>query len=84
MDEQTATTSPYRPTVLLVDDEESILNSLRRLLRGQPYDVLLAGSGAQALEIMAAQPVDLLMTDARMPSMDGAMLLAETDRKSVV
>ena len=80
MDEQTATTSPYRPTVLLVDDEESILNSLRRLLRGQPYDVLLAGSGAQALEIMAAQPVDLLMTDARMPSMDGAMLLAETHR----
>lgn len=76
MDEQTATTSPYRPTVLLVDDEESILNSLRRLLRGQPYDVLLAGSGAQALEIMAAQPVDLLMTDARMPSME--------DRKSVV
>ena len=81
MDEQTtATTSPYRPTVLLVDDEESILNSLRRLLRGQPYDVLLAGSGAQALDIMAAQPVDLIMTDARMPSMDGAMLLAETHR----
>lgn len=80
MDEQLATTSPYRPTVLLVDDEESILNSLRRLLRGQPYDVLLAGSGAQALEIMAAQPVDMIMTDARMPAMDGATLLAETHR----
>ncbi|MGK9568696.1 response regulator, partial [Salmonella enterica subsp. enterica] len=62
------------------DDEESILNSLRRLLRGQPYDVLLAGSGAQALEIMAAQSVDLVMTDARMPAMDGATLLAETHR----
>lgn len=80
MDEQLATTAPYKPTILLVDDEESILNSLRRLLRGQPYDVLLAGSGAQALEIMAAQPVDLVMTDARMPTMDGAMLLAETHR----
>ena len=80
MDEQLATTSPYTPTILLVDDEESILNSLRRLLRGQPYDVLLAGSGAQALEIMAAQPIDLVMTDARMPTMDGAMLLAETHR----
>jgi response regulator RpfG family c-di-GMP phosphodiesterase len=47
MDEHTATTSTYKPTILLVDDEESILNSLRRLLRGQPYDVLLAGSGAR-------------------------------------
>ena len=80
MDEQLATTAPYTPTILLVDDEESILNSLRRLLRGQPYDVLLAGSGAQALEIMAARPIDLVMTDARMPAMDGAMLLAETHR----
>ena len=50
MDEQLAT----KPTILLVDDEESILNSLRRLLRGQPFDVVLAGSGAQALDIMAA------------------------------
>jgi response regulator RpfG family c-di-GMP phosphodiesterase len=62
--------------VLLVDDEESILNSLRRLLRGQPYEVLLATSGAQALEIMALEPVDLVMSDARMPNMDGATLLA--------
>ncbi|WP_339532062.1 HD domain-containing phosphohydrolase [Pseudomonas mucidolens] len=80
MDEQLATTSPYRPTVLLVDDEESILNSLRRLLRAQPYDVVLAGSGAQALDIMAAQPIDLIMSDARMPVMDGATLLAEAHR----
>lgn len=80
MDEQLATVSPYKPTVLLVDDEESILNSLRRLLRGQPYEVLLAASAAQALEIMATQPVDLIMSDARMPVMDGATLLAETHR----
>ena len=76
MEEQLPTTSTYKPTVLLVDDEESILNSLRRLLRGQPYDVLLATSGAQALEIMAQQPIDLVMSDARMPNMDGATLLA--------
>ncbi|RDL15848.1 HD domain-containing phosphohydrolase [Pseudomonas jessenii] len=76
MDEQSAPISPYRPKVLLVDDEESILNSLRRLLRSQPYDVLLATSGAQALEILTQQPVDLVMSDARMPNMDGATLLA--------
>ena len=76
MDEQLATKS----AVLLVDDEESILNSLRRLLRGQPYEVVLATSGAQALEIMATRPVDLVMSDARMPGMDGATLLAEVHR----
>ena len=76
MEEQLPTTSTDKPKVLLVDDEESILNSLRRLLRGQPYEVLLATSGAQALEIMAQQPIDLVMSDARMPNMDGATLLA--------
>jgi len=76
MDEQLAT----KPAVLLVDDEESILNSLRRVLRSQPYDVVLATSGAQALEIMATRPIDLVMSDARMPGMDGATLLAEVHR----
>jgi len=61
----------------LVDDEESILNSLRRLLRSQPYEILLADSGAKALEILKERPVDLVMTDARMPNMDGATLLAQ-------
>lgn len=81
MDEQPAMICDYRPKVLLVDDEESILNSLRRLLRSQPYDVLLANSGAQALEIMAQQSIDLVMTDARMAGMDGATLLAEIHRR---
>ncbi|BBP72656.1 two-component system response regulator [Pseudomonas sp. Seg1] len=76
MEEQSTSTHSRRPKVLLVDDEESILNSLRRLLRGQPYDVLLATSGAQALEMLQTQPVDLVMSDARMPNMDGASLLA--------
>ncbi|MBC3272306.1 response regulator [Pseudomonas sp. SWRI81] len=80
MEEQNTSTS-QRPKVLLVDDEESILNSLRRLLRGQPYDVLLATSGAQALEILAQQPVDLVMSDARMPNMDGASLLAQVRQR---
>ncbi|HJR28844.1 MAG TPA: HD domain-containing phosphohydrolase [Pseudomonas sp.] len=79
MEEQLPTT--VKPRLLLVDDEESILNSLRRLLRGQPYEVLLATSGAQALEIMAQRPVDLVMSDARMPNMDGATLLAHVHQR---
>ncbi|MFK2911437.1 HD domain-containing phosphohydrolase [Pseudomonas sp. 3HC3] len=80
MDVQQPPNSPYRPTVLLVDDEESILSSLRRLLRGQPYDVKLATSGEQALAQMAEGPVDLVMSDARMPGMDGATLLAQINQ----
>ncbi|MHA3736497.1 HD domain-containing phosphohydrolase [Pseudomonas sp. Eth.TT006] len=76
MEEQSTSPAAPRPAVLLVDDEESILNSLRRLLRAQPYEVLLATSGAQALEILEQRPVDLVMSDARMPGMDGATLLA--------
>ncbi|EJM02960.1 response regulator containing a CheY-like receiver domain and an HD-GYP domain [Pseudomonas sp. GM102] len=81
MEEQLPTTETYQPKLLLVDDEESILNSLRRLLRGQPYEVLLATSGAQALEIMARQPIDLVMSDARMPNMDGSTLLAHIHQR---
>lgn len=69
--------SQQRPTVLLVDDEQTILNSLARLLGEQPYDVLLANSGEQALAIMAERSVDLIVSDARMPGMDGAALLAQ-------
>ncbi|MBV6752474.1 response regulator [Pseudomonas chlororaphis] len=75
MDESTVDVV-IKPRVLLVDDEESILNSLRRLLRSQGYELFLADSGARALEIMAQQPIDLVISDARMPNMDGATLLA--------
>jgi response regulator RpfG family c-di-GMP phosphodiesterase len=81
MEEQLPTTLTDKPKVLLVDDEESILNSLRRLFRGQPFEVLLATSGAQALEIMAQQPIDLVMSDARMPNMDGATLLGHIHQR---
>lgn len=70
-----------KPVVLLVDDETSILNSLRRLLRNQPYEVLLAESGAQALEVLEQRPVSLVISDARMPNMDGATLLAHIHQR---
>jgi response regulator RpfG family c-di-GMP phosphodiesterase len=76
-----STETPRPPCVLLVDDEESILNSLRRLLRGQPYQLLIATSGAQALELFEQHKVDLVLSDARMPGMDGATLLAEVHKR---
>ncbi len=71
-----------RYTVMLVDDEESILNSLRRLLRGKPYDLLLATNGAQALSLFEQHAIDLIVCDARMPLMDGPTLLREVYRRN--
>lgn len=63
-------------TLLLVDDEANILSSLRRLFRPEGYRVLTAESGDEALELLAAESVDLILSDMRMPGMTGAQLLA--------
>lgn len=68
-------------TLLFVDDEPSILSALRRLFRPQGYRVLTAESGAAALELLAAENVDLIVSDMRMPVMDGAQLLREVRQR---
>lgn len=68
-------------TLLLVDDEENILNSLRRVLRSEPYQVLTAGSGEAALQQLESTHVDLVISDARMPGMDGATLLTQVQQR---
>jgi response regulator RpfG family c-di-GMP phosphodiesterase len=62
-------------TVLCVDDELSVLSALKRTLRSRDLTVVTATSGAQALEMMAEIPIDLVISDMRMPGMDGAQLL---------
>jgi response regulator RpfG family c-di-GMP phosphodiesterase len=64
-------------TVLCVDDEANILSALKRTLRGAGYCVLTAGGGAQALQMLEQMPVDVLLSDMRMPGMDGAQLLEQ-------
>lgn len=64
-----------RPVLLFVDDEPSVLNALRRLFRSGGYEVLLAPGGREALDLLATRPVDLVVSDMRMPGMDGAALL---------
>ena len=63
--------------VLFVDDEPSILSALRRLFRPEGYRILVAESGRAALELLAAEPVDLVVSDMRMPEMDGAAFLEQ-------
>lgn len=70
---ETVTETPA--TLLFVDDEANILSSLRRLFRPQGYRILIAEGGAQGLEIMAQEHVDLVVSDMRMPEMNGAQFL---------
>ncbi|MDH0867818.1 HD domain-containing phosphohydrolase [Mitsuaria sp. GD03876] len=72
MTEETTT-----PVVLFVDDEPSILSALRRLVRPMGYRVLLAPGGAAALELLAQEPIDVVVSDMRMPEMDGATFLEQ-------
>lgn len=67
--------APTRPTVLLVDDESAILETLSLQLR-RDHKVLVAGSGAEALRLLAESgPVAAVISDLRMPEMDGVELL---------
>jgi response regulator RpfG family c-di-GMP phosphodiesterase len=65
------------PTLLLVDDEPSILSALRRLFRPCGYRILTSESGAGGLELLAKEDVDLVISDMRMPEMDGAQFLEQ-------
>ena len=62
-------------TVLFVDDERITLRSLERTMRDESYRSFFALSGSQALDIMASETVDVVVTDLMMPEMDGMMLL---------
>ncbi len=66
----------HQDTLLFVDDERNILSSLRRLFRPLGYSIHVANSGREGLEILARHPVDLVISDMRMPEMDGAEFLA--------
>jgi response regulator RpfG family c-di-GMP phosphodiesterase len=63
------------PLLLLVDDEPRILSALRRALRREPYEILVAESSAEALRLIEAQPVDVVISDFKMPGTTGLQLL---------
>jgi len=64
-----------RPTVLTVDDEPAVLNALRRVFRAQGITTLQATSAAEGLELLKTHRVDLVISDMRMPEMDGSRFL---------
>ena len=64
-----------RHIILCVDDEPSILSSLKRDLRGEDYEVITAASGEEALDLLRKDEFSLIISDQKMPSMTGVELL---------
>lgn len=69
------------PNLLLVDDEPHVVAGLKTALRRHPFRVWTALSGAEALELLKREPIDVVISDERMPGMDGAELLREVRRR---
>jgi len=65
-----------KQAILVVDDEPNIRRALRMVLEPEGYAVLEAESGEKALDLLAAEPVDLGIFDIRLPGMDGLALLS--------
>jgi len=64
-------------SILIVDDELLIRDLLYDFFQGQGWDISVAENGEKALEILRSQKIDLVLTDIRMPQMDGLELTSE-------
>jgi CheY-like chemotaxis protein len=71
----------FRTTILCVDDEANVLSALRRVLRRENYRVLTAGGGEEALALLEKEDVRLVMSDQRMPGMNGTELMAKVKER---
>ncbi|MEI6668395.1 MAG: sigma-54 dependent transcriptional regulator [Acidobacteriota bacterium] len=79
---QEATPAPDRPRgrILVVDDERSMRELLTIILRREGHDVVVAESGSMAIAVLEKEPVDVLISDIRMPGMSGVELLGAAKR----
>ena len=73
--------SKAQRTLLLVDDEINIVAALKRLLRRDEYLILTANSGAEGLAVLKDNPVDVILSDQRMPGMTGVEFLSIAKNK---
>src|SRR5919106_1375954 len=71
------------PTILVVDDTPAVREVVRRSLEYAGYRVCEAGDGEEALALLALSPVDLVISDLRMPRIDGRTLALEMRRRSL-
>jgi len=70
-----------RPILLIVDDETHVLSALRRALRKEGWEILLASSPREALKLLDEYSIDAILSDHKMPGMSGLHVLAEAKRR---
>ena len=70
-------------TILVVDDDKSVRDSLKMVLEFESYDVQFAENGQEALRLLAAAPVHLVLLDVKMAGMDGLEVLQRLREKSI-
>jgi excisionase family DNA binding protein len=75
--------APDRPRILVVDDETAVRELMVKSLSERNWDVDSAADGPSALECLRDTDYDLLITDLRMPGMDGLSVIREARRRSV-
>lgn len=76
-----AITVSNTPRILVVDDEESMCNFMEIMLKKEGYTVSTAQSGRDAVELITAEPPDLVISDIMMPEMSGIELLTEVKKR---
>ena len=69
------------PHILIVDDQPLVLSVLKEILSRGPYAVRIATSGNEALELMNQEPIDVVISDERMPGMQGSEFLTIVRKK---
>jgi two-component system, probable response regulator PhcQ len=72
--------NPVQPVILFVDDDSSVTAALKRVVHRQPWRVLEASSGEEALAVLAREDVAVIVADERMPGMSGSELLSRVRR----
>lgn len=76
--------SARKSRILIVDDEPSVLTVIADILSAEPYDLITAASGQEALAALKGEPtIDLMITDQRMPDLDGAQVIEKMHQSGV-
>ena len=71
-----------KPQILLVDDDQSVLDGLKKILTQDGYGVSTASSGYEALNLLSKRGFDIILTDMKLPGMGGLSLIQEIRKKN--